>query len=204
MWYRKISNKKLPPNPQAPRTSLDPHHQEIQLLCVERLTELGYEVEQHDFGQGINIIGTLAGTTHPDEIVIVSAHYDSVPKSNGADDNAIGVAAVLETARLLADEEHARTLRIACWDQEEPALYGSYVYANREMIRNTDIKVAYVYDEIGWSDDRPDSQRFPPGFDVVYPEGARKMNENQNRANFILIISDQRASPWAQAIADQA
>jgi hypothetical protein len=189
---------------QAPRTIIDPHHKAVQNLCIERLTELGYEVEQHDFGKGINVIGTLTGTTHPDEIVIVSAHYDSIPKSNGADDNASGIAAVLETARLLADEQHARTLKLACWDQEEPALYGSYVFANREMKRNTDIKVVYVYDEIGWSDDKPDSQQVPSGFNILYPAEAKKMKANQNRANFVLIVSDQKASPWAQAIADQA
>jgi Zn-dependent M28 family amino/carboxypeptidase len=189
---------------QAPRTSIDPHHRAVQDLCAERLTGLGYEVERYDFGDGVNVIGTLPGTTRPDEIVIVSAHYDTIPNSNGADDNASGVAAVLETARLLADEEHARTLLIACWDQEEPALYGSYVYANREQKRNTDIKVAYVYDEIGSSDDRTNSQRFPSGFDIVYPIEAQKMRVNQYRANFVLLVFDQQARTWALAIANQA
>ncbi len=189
---------------QAPRTSIDPHHKAVQDMCAERLTELGYEVERHDFGYGVNVIGTLSGTTHPDEIVIVSAHYDTIPNSNGADDNASGVAAVLETARLLADEEHARTLSIACWDQEEPALYGSYVYANRERERNTDIKVVYVYDEIGSIDDRPNSQRFPAGFAILYRDEAKKLKANQYRANFVLLISDQQAHTWALAIADQA
>jgi Zn-dependent M28 family amino/carboxypeptidase len=189
---------------QAPRTSIDPHHQVVQDLCAERLSELGYEVERHDFGNGVNVIGRLTGTTYPDEIVIVSAHYDTIPKSNGADDNASGVAAVLETARLLADEEHERTLLIACWDQEEPALYGSYVYANRERERNTDIKVVYVYDEIGSSDDRPDSQQFPAGFEFLYPAAAKKLRENQHRANFVLLIFDQQAGNWAHTIAAQA
>jgi Zn-dependent M28 family amino/carboxypeptidase len=189
---------------QAPRTSLDPQHQAVQDLCAERLAELGYQVERQDFGDGVNVIGTLTGTTHPDEIVIVSAHYDTIPNSNGADDNASGVAGVLETARLLANEQHDRTLVVACWDQEEPALYGSYFYANRAMQNKADIKVAYVYDEIGLSDERPDSQRFPDGFDLFYPNEAKKLNENQHKANFVLLISDQQSQPWAQAIIDQA
>ncbi len=189
---------------QAPRTSIDPHHKAVQDLCAARLTELGYEVERHDFEDGVNIIGTLSGTTHPDEVVIVSAHYDTIPNSNGADDNASGVAAVLETARLLAGETYSRTLMIACWDQEEPALYGSYVYAKREKERNTAIKIVYVYDEIGSSDDAPNSQRFPSGFGIAYPAEAKKLKANRYRANFVLLVFDQQARPWALAIADQA
>jgi Zn-dependent M28 family amino/carboxypeptidase len=189
---------------QAPRTSIDPYHDAVRDLCADRLTELGYTVERYDFGDGVNVIGRLPGTTRPDEVVIVSAHYDSIPNSNGADDNASGVAAVLETARLLAGEKHARTLLMACWDQEEPAVYGSYVYANREKNKNTAIKVAYIYDEIGSSDDEPNSQRFPSGFDTLYPAEAQKLRANQYRANFVLLVFDQRAQPWALAIADQA
>jgi Zn-dependent M28 family amino/carboxypeptidase len=189
---------------RGPRRILDPQHKAVEDLCAERLTGLGYKVESYDFGGGVDVIGTLAGTTRPDEIVIVSAHYDTIPGSNGADDNASGVAAALETARLLANEKHARTLQVACWDQEEPSIYGSYVYAKREKEKNTDIKVAYVYDEIGTSDDRPNSQRFPSGFEMVYPAEAQKLMANQYRANFVLLIFDQQARNWAVAIADQA
>jgi Zn-dependent M28 family amino/carboxypeptidase len=70
-------------------------------------------------------------------------------------------------------EDYARTLMVACWDQEEPALYGSYAYAKREKEKNADIKVVYVYDEIGSTDDRPNSQRFPAGFELLYPAEAK-------------------------------
>ena len=189
---------------QAPRTSIDTHHQAVQDLCAERLTGLGYEVERSEFRDGVNVIGTLRGTTRPEEIVIVSAHYDTIPNSNGADDNASGVAAVLETARLLTDREHARTLKIACWDQEEPALYGSYVYANHEKENNTDIKVVYVYDEIGIRNENPKSQHFPSGLEAFYPTEVKKLKANQYRANFVLLVFDQKSRPWAQAIAEQA
>lgn len=189
---------------QAPRTILEPHHQAVQDMCAERFTELGYTVALQDFGKGVNVIGTLTGTTHPDELVIVSAHYDTIPKSNGADDNASGVAGLLETARLLSGTQYERTLVVACWDQEEPALYGSYVYANKAMTNDVNIKVAYVYDEIGLSDDRPDSQRFPVGFDLYFPDAAKKLKANDNKANFVLIIYDEDSNQWAQAISAQA
>jgi Zn-dependent M28 family amino/carboxypeptidase len=188
---------------QAPRTD-GPHHTAVRDLCASRLTELGYEVERHDFGEGVNIIGTRLGTTRSDEIVIVSAHYDTIPGSNGADDNASGVAGILEAAKLLATEKHARTLIVACWDKEEPALTGSYLYTVREKKKNSKITVAYSLDEIGVSDDRPNSQHFPTGFEVVYPVVAQKIRSNQWRANFVLLVYDKQAQPWAQAIADSA
>jgi Zn-dependent M28 family amino/carboxypeptidase len=188
---------------QAPRDN-GPHHTVVQELCAHRLTELGYKVERQDFGEGVNIIGTLPGATRSDEIVIVSAHYDTIPQSNGADDNASGVAGALETARLLAPEKHARTLVVACWDEEEPALTGSYLYAVREKKKNSRIKVTYVYDEIGVSNDKPNSQRAPSGFDIMYPTQARQMSANQWRANFVFLISDKQSQPWAQAIASSA
>jgi Zn-dependent M28 family amino/carboxypeptidase len=136
--------------------------------------------------------------------VVVSAHYDTIPGSNGADDNASGVAGVLETARLLASEKHARTLIVACWDEEEPALTGSYLYATREKQKNSKIKVAYVYDEIGISKDEPNSQKMPSGFEIVHPFEAQKMRANQWRANFVLLIFDKESRPWVEAITSSA
>src|SRR5512144_1067749 len=47
---------------QAPRTQNDENYQEVQELCASRFTELGYAVERHDYGGGVNVIGTLLGT----------------------------------------------------------------------------------------------------------------------------------------------
>src|SRR5690606_4168099 len=52
------------------------HWQAVQDLCADRLTELGYEVTLHNYGSGVNVIGRRPGTTTPDEIVMVGAHYD--------------------------------------------------------------------------------------------------------------------------------
>jgi hypothetical protein len=187
----------------APRSIVDKHHQEVQDLCAERFKALGFTVERFNYGNGVDVIGTLPGTSRPDEIVIVSAHYDTYI-GVGADDNASGVAAVLESARLLAAGKHERTLAAACWDEEEPAETGSYIYATREKKNQTQIQVAYVFDEIGYSKDAPNSQKFPTGFKIAYPVLALKMQANQYRANFIMLIYDSQASAWGQAIAKAA
>jgi len=61
-----------------------------------------------------------------------------------------------------------------------------------------------VYDEIGFSRDEPNSQKFPSGFKIAYPLLALKMQADQYRANFIFLVYDRQASPWGQAIADVA
>ncbi len=187
---------------QAPRTQNDKNYQEVQDLCASRFTELGYEVERHEYGGGVNVIGTLTGIDLSDEVVIVSAHYDTIANSNGADDNASGVAAVLESARLLSTGKHKRTLIVACWDQEEPALTGSYMYANRAKENESQIQVAYVFDEIGYVNHQPNSQDFPTGFDALYPIEAVKVRANQSRGDFVLLVFDKQASQWAHMIAE--
>ncbi len=114
----------------APRPPGSAHHQAVRDLCAARFAEYGFTVEQHDYGTGSNVIGVLPGAS--DERVIVSAHYDSTDGScPGADDNATGVAGVLETARVMATASLDRTLVVACWDEEEDGLIGSDAYAAR-------------------------------------------------------------------------
>jgi hypothetical protein len=60
------------------------------------------------------------GKTKPEEIILVGAHYDTVRGSPGADDNASGIAALLELTRLFAATETARTLRFVAFVNEEP------------------------------------------------------------------------------------
>jgi len=189
---------------REPRTVVDAQHQGVQDLCAARLSALGFTVERYKYGDGVDVIGTLPGTSRPEEIVIVSAHYDTIMGGDGADDNASGVAAVLESARLLAAGKHERSLVAACWDEEEPAETGSYRYASREKQKLSQIQVAYVYDEIGFSKAEPNSQKFPTGFKIAYPLLALKMQANQYRANFIMFTYDTQASRWGQAIANAA
>src|SRR3954465_1905739 len=64
-----------------------PHWQEVQDLCADRFAALGFDVERQTYATGVNVIGVRAGTKTPNERVVVSAHYDSVPNCAGVDDN---------------------------------------------------------------------------------------------------------------------
>jgi len=74
-----------------------------------------------------NVVATKTGTVYPFQEYIVGAHFDSV-NNPGADDNASGVALVLEAARVLAPYESDYTIRFIAFDREEQGLYGSEAY----------------------------------------------------------------------------
>ncbi len=82
---------------------------------------------------GFNLLGELPGTDLADEVVILGAHFDSTHASPGATDNAAGVAAMMEAARILqaVDARPRRTIRVALWGGEEEGLLGSRAYVRR-------------------------------------------------------------------------
>ncbi len=124
-----------------------------------------------------NIIGEIRGTSRPEEIVVVGAHYDSVAVKGcrGANDNASGVAATLELARAFAGRPQARTLRFVAFANEEPPFFwsagmGSYVYAKECRAKDEKIVAMLTPETIGYYSDRPGSQRYPlPFFSWFHP-----------------------------------
>ena len=189
---------------QMPRISGQLHHKQVQDLCAKRFNELGFDVEHHDYGTGINVIGVYPGKQNPTEKILVSAHYDTVPDCNGADDNASGIAGVFETARLLASKEHDRSLIVACWDEEERKTLGSKAYVEREKNKETDIKMSYVYEMIAYTDNQPNSQQIPAGFERLYPLQVKQIHNNQKRADFIALIYDDKATEMLSTIVTHA
>ena len=189
---------------QMPRIPGQKHHKDVQNLCAKRFNELGFDVEYHDYGTGVNVIGVYPGKQNPTEKILVSAHYDTVPDCNGADDNASGVAGVFETARLLASKEHDRSLVVACWDEEERDKIGSTAYVEREKNKATDIKMSYVYEMITYRNNQPNSQQIPAGFESLYPQQVERIRSNQNRGDFIALIYDDKASEMLSTIAAHA
>jgi Zn-dependent M28 family amino/carboxypeptidase len=128
------------------------------------------------------------GKTKPEEIILVGAHYDTVQGSPGADDNASGVAALLELTRLFATAETERTLRFVAFVNEEPPFFfwgrmGSGVYAEAAKARGENIRLMISLEMLGSYSEQPGSQSYPPLFRHFYPD----------RANFIAMVSN-RAS----------
>ena len=122
----------------------------------------------------VNIEADIPGLAKANEIVVVGAHYDSLHGTRGANDNATGVAAVLEIARALKDSGPARTIRFVAFANEEPPFFkseamGSRVYARAARARGDDIVAMYSLETIGYYSDAPGSQRAPFPLGLFYP-----------------------------------
>ncbi len=85
---------------------------------------------------GRNIVAVQKGKTNPNNIYLICAHYDAVG-DHGADDNASGTTAVLESARILSKNNFENTIVYALWDEEEIGLVGAKNYA-RAAAENKD------------------------------------------------------------------
>lgn len=113
-----------------------------------------------------NIIAEIRGNAAPDEIILVTAHFDAVPDSPGADDNASGAAGVMEVARRLSSQGFAdrtsRTVRFALFNVEEWGLHGAREHARLAALRDHERIVGVINLEmIGYFSDEPNSQRSP-------------------------------------------
>jgi len=146
---------------------------------AETLRGFGYAVTRQNYeAQGVdcaNLEVAIAGSNAASGIVLAGAHYDTVPGSPGADDNASGVAAVIELARLLRDARPARTIRLVAFVNEEPPFFfwgemGSKVYARAARARGDDIRVMLSLEMLGCYADEQGSQGYPPLLRHFYPK----------------------------------
>jgi Zn-dependent M28 family amino/carboxypeptidase len=152
----------------------------IEFLTSE-LSTIGYSVESQSYqarGQTFhNLIVEIKGKSHPDDIVVIGAHYDSAFNAPAANDNGSGVAAVLALAHAYAPSplhQPERTLRFVLFANEEPPFnwtdeMGSLVYAKRCKARQENILAMISLETIGYYSDQPHSQRYPAPLDKLYP-----------------------------------
>lgn len=185
-----------------PRPPGSTHWREVQSLCQETLIGAGFDVELHRYATGTNVIGTLAGDV--DETVMLGAHYDHIPGCDGADDNASGVAAVLELARVFAHRTHRRRLLIACWDEEERGLVGSRAWVHDPANAERDIALYINFDAIAYTRDEPGAQTVPGGFSVLFPDEVEALAETEHRATFVAAIANPSARTDADRFAETA
>ena len=139
----------------------------------------GYAVSVQPFTSNgltlVNIEAVLPGHDTEDEVIVVGAHYDSVVGCPGADDNASGVAALLELARLLAGTTLQRTVRFVAFATEEAPFFdgdemGRNLYARRAHAQGERIEAMLSLETLGYYTDTPGSQRYPFPFSLFYPD----------------------------------
>lgn len=146
------------------------------------------KVEVHTFQQqGIefqNLILNLPGRSSKPPI-LVGAHYDTFPGSPGADDNATGVAVLLELARCFAAEPARHPVRLVAFDLEETSYdrAGSTHYAN--SLQQEPLRLMLSLEMLGYCDQTPGSQQYPAGLQRFYPD----------TGNFIALIGNLTTIP---------
>ena len=138
-----------------------------------------------------NIEAVLAGSSTARPAIVVGAHYDTVQGCPGANDNATGVAAVLEIARRFAGRPRLRTIRFVAFVNEEPPFFqtngmGSLVYAKEAKARGDRITAMLSLETMGYFSEEPKSQTYPVApLALLYP----------SVGNFITFVSDLKSAP---------
>lgn len=119
-------------------------------------------------------------TGKPKPPILIGAHYDAVPGSPGADDNATGIAVLLEIARIFATETPRYPLRFIAFDMEEYGLCGSTAYATELAAKREPLRLMISLEMLGYCNPKPHSQQYPPGLQYIYP----------NQGNYIALIGN--------------
>ena len=154
----------------------------------KQLQTLGFSPELQPFERGINVFAERKGTDLNSGAILVAAHYDTVPKSPGADDNATGVAVVLEVARLLGSRATSRTLQVAFFDREEIGLLGSLAFTG-SAARLKNLQGAIVLDMVGYACHTSGCQRYPEGL-TAQPFLEAAGVTSPDKGEFIAVIGD--------------
>lgn len=139
-----------------------------------QLETFGYTVVHQPVQYSENLIARLEGTVEPEHVFVIGAHYDTVANSPGADDNASGVAAVLEIARILAGASLPYSIEFVAFTLEELWMVGSFEYMAQAMNQGMDIFGMIDFDMIGYTCATPYCQHpywSLPGCLEVDPEG---------------------------------
>ncbi|HKQ63062.1 MAG TPA: M28 family peptidase [Candidatus Polarisedimenticolaceae bacterium] len=165
-----------------------------------RLGESGLPVELQEYtlreGRFRNVIAVRRGSDPSAGAVVVGAHYDAYGGFPGADDNASGVAVLLELVRTLPTWVPRETQYFVAFDAEEPPFFGtgdmgSARFARLLLERGVDVQLMVALDMVGYYSDEPGSQRFPlPVLRLFYP----------SRGNFLAVVGDTRSGRWIQRV----
>jgi Zn-dependent M28 family amino/carboxypeptidase len=135
-----------------------------------------------------NISAEKRGTTSPDKVLILGAHYDTVPGSPGADDNSSAIAVLLEVARNIQKVSLGSTLKLVAFALEECGYAGSIHYAERAREGGEKILGMISLEMVGFTGPRQD---YPPYLDPKY---------YPNVGDFIVIIGNERSKELLETV----
>jgi Zn-dependent M28 family amino/carboxypeptidase len=163
--------------------------QETKDFITGQYTDRGLETFTQDFSYGNytgqNIIGRYPGTGTTGDTYIVGGHFDTVADAPGADDNGSAVAGVLEAMRVLSQYPTKHTIKFINFDLEEVGLVGSNRYVSNGITNGENVAGMIDFEMIGYYTEVPNTQTFPFGFNLLFPDAYNEVGSQQNKGNFI-------------------
>lgn len=166
----------------------------VEDYIEKEFKSLGLSVESDRFvyyGKSYRNIIARAGDARRTPLIILGAHFDSVPGSPGADDNASGVAVLLEAARILSGLRVRYPVVFCAFNLEELNMIGSTHFAKRLKSHGLKVAAMVSLEMLGYTDSRTGSQKYPVGLSWFYPE----------RGDFIGIIGNWRSASLLKSFA---
>jgi hypothetical protein len=162
------------------------------------LTSAGYAVQEQPYsvrppGTAIgspmrNLIAVLPAGAANAPVLVIGAHYDTAPNTPGADDNASGIAILIELAQRLKDLKGNVEIRFVAFSTEEPPFFGTPQMGsawNAHALKAEGRPVAGMVslEMLGYYDESKGSQKYPPGLSLFFPD----------RGNFVGAVSNLRS-----------
>jgi Zn-dependent M28 family amino/carboxypeptidase len=150
-----------------------------------------FEVEGQKYRNVIGRFGVGQGSK-----LVVGAHYDSCGDTPGADDNASGVAALIELAQLIGTNPPAREIELVAYVHEEPPFFdtdlmGSVIHAKSIAGQRDTVTGVIVLEMVGYFSDERGSQSYPArALHLIYP----------SRGNFIAVVGRWDQGDWVKAV----
>lgn len=178
----------------SPRHAMAPGLDHAAEYVRSQLAMTGRPVEEHSFtrnGKTFRNFVVSFGPTNGERL-IVGAHYDGRDDTPGADDNASGVAVLLEMAKQFSLVSLGTRVDVAAYTLEEinpglPSLQGSMEHARTLRQEGVRVKLMVALEMLGYFDDRPGQQKYPfPFMKWFYP----------TEGNFLAVVGSLREIPW--------
>ena len=150
---------------------------------LEEFEALGLPTFTQSYAEdALNVYARLVATTDPDApYLVVGAHYDTVPDSPGANDNATGVALLFGLARYLGELPcRSKNVLFVVFDEEEIGLVGSWHFARLLSEEGLPIEAAHTIDQMGWDADGDraiEIERPDEGLLEIYQAAAAELGE---------------------------
>lgn len=132
-------NRAMPIMPEHPICGGIIHYQDAVELVERGASRARFTLKAAEIKDiSRNVIARIEGTDLADEVLTLTAHFDSVPEGKGAYDNMAAVAIILEICRYFKEHQPRRTIEFICFGAEERGLVGSrnYVSVHKDELKN--------------------------------------------------------------------